>query len=103
MAARKKPLKQNNGRGTALPAVVNDRLDPIGDLLRRFSSEIVGADQQDDHLGVEIIDLSIVEPPENIFRSITRDAKIESVERSIMLLPNGRPCALPEIRDRVAV
>ena len=56
---------------------------------RAAVSGVVGADEEDDGLGVEAGEFAVVEPPQDVGRGVAAEAKIEGFAWGVVLLPDG--------------
>jgi hypothetical protein len=52
---------------------------------------------------VQAVDLTVIEPPENVFSPVTGYTEIHGVEIAIVLVPNLLALFLPKIRDRIPI
>ena len=99
-----------------LPADIYNCFNAAGNLvhprifttLRRFVADVVRTGEHDDDLRIDIIQLSLVETPENVLRGVATPAEVGSVPAKEILPPVHQKLAVlfvagsPTPRDRVA-
>src|SRR5262245_18847549 len=79
-------------RGCFLLTDVDDRLDPTRDLgdgliVAGLRANIVGAGEQDNHLRIDIVQLTVLEPPEDVLRPVGTPAEVPCVPPEEVLFP----------------
>src|SRR5262249_4672904 len=98
---RENSQHQDLHRGLLLLELLDDRLDASGDLLGRKGAHVVGADHNDRHLGLEVLQLlAIGDPPKNVTGLIAANAQVYRLEGPAMLLPSI--LTFPAVRYRIA-
>ena len=82
----------------------DDRSHAIDHLLGAVAAvaRVVRSDHDDSNLGVDIFNVAVVEPPQDMLCSIATDAKVHGVALDVILLPDRLALAFPAVRDRVA-
>ena len=81
LAAGEDAEQQDLGLGELLAERLDDRLDAVGDLVGGVGADVVGADHQHDDLGVDPVDLAVLEPPEDVLGAVAADAEVGGVAR----------------------
>src|SRR5262249_50883325 len=72
------------------------------------AAEIIGADHEHDDLGLDALQLAVLEPPQDVLSAIAADAEVGRLERDGLLLEDlaagalAVPLATPGIGDRIA-
>lgn len=114
-AAREDGENQDLGVGALLLELGDDGLDAFGGLLggtlidgagefllgATLVSGVVGTDHQDDGLGLESVEVAMLEAPEDVLGAVTADAEVGGLEPSPGLFPDGLALTVPTVGDRV--
>ncbi len=61
---------------------------------------VVGADHEHDDLGLDAVELAVLDPPEDVLGPVAADAEIGRVPRPVEPLPDR--VVVPALRDRIA-
>ena len=88
---------------TPLQILCNHGLDAIGNLRRRVAPGIVRADHENDQLGVDPIDLPMLQSPKNMLGTVSTDAEVEGIQRRVTLSPYFLARVVPIVRDGITV
>jgi len=103
-ASGKNALKQEGGLRTASPILLDDESDRVGYLLHRIPRKVIGANEQNDQLGVESVDLSLAKTPKQMLGAIPGDTEIEGSQFIIMSRPSWKSIfGSPKGRNGVAI
>ena len=81
--------------------LVDDGLDPLGDLGLVVAAEVAPSHLEDDHPGLDPVQLAVVEPPEDVLGLVAADPEVRGLAGGVVL----RPCRRrpqPAGGDRVA-
>ena len=96
-------LQEDRRLGTALLVFLDDCFHALGDLFGGVAIQIARAGEEDDELGVQAIDLAVLQPPEHGLRGIAGVGKVEGVDTGVARAPHGAVIALRVADDRVGV
>ena len=86
-AAREDGHENDMGVRTAFLVFRDRYFDAIGDFIGAILSAIVGADHQDDDFWVHPVNLSVVQPPEDVLNGVRAPAEVGRVPAVEMLFP----------------
>src|SRR5207247_4686266 len=98
-------------RGRLSAACVQNRFDPARDIVdrrggRRYAPNVVRAGEHDDDLRVDAVELTVLEPPQDVLRLVGAPSEIGSVPAEEILRPVREELRIvggaPAPRDRVA-
>lgn len=101
-AAGEDPQEQDLRLGEPGPQLFDDGGDAVGDLFGRVRAGVVGADHDDGELGLNAVDVAVVEPPEDVLGAVAADAEVDGVTRGVGLGPNLFSGPFPALGDGVA-
>ena len=93
--------QQDLGLGQPLAQLMHDGGDSLGDLVGRAAAGVVGADHQHDDLGLDALELAVLNPPEDVLGPVAADAEVGRLARAVEPLPRFLG-AVPALGDRVA-
>ncbi len=103
LAAWKNIEQKNLGLRQLGAEFVDDRRDAVDHLLGGVAAaRVVRADHDNGDLGADVLDVAVVEPPQDVLCSIAADAEVHGVALGVILRPNLLASAFPAVRDRVA-
>ena len=112
VVARKDGRQDDRRVRRLLTAEIDDRLHTphdLGDrcLIAGLRAHVVGAGQQDDHLGIDAIELAVLEPPQDVLRAVRAPAEVGRIPAVEVLLPVGDEVGVvgraPSAHDRIAL
>jgi len=94
---------EDNGRFRTSVLILGDvRLNPLGDLFRGIGIDVIASDLEDDELGVQTINLAMLQAPEDGLGGISPAAKIKSVQLTVTV-PHASGRAIVTRGDRPLV
>ena len=96
--------QQNLGTGKFRAELVHDSANPLHNLLRGvvFAVRIVGTDHHHGRLGLQTIEVAVVETPEDVLSAIAADAQIDGVAVGVVFGPSLLAFPFPSLGDGVA-
>ncbi len=100
--AWKDSQQEDFGFGTFGAHFSNDLLHAFGNLIRRIVFAVVGADHEDDDLGVDAVNFAVLDAPDDMLGAISADTEIGSVAIGVEFIPNAFAAIAPEIGDGIA-
>ena len=81
-----------------LAELFHDRLDPGGDFLGIAAADVVRADHEHGQLGLDAVDIAVVQPPQHVLRLVAADPQVDRVAFLVELLPDLFARTLPAMR-----
>ena len=88
LAAGEDAQEEDLGLGELLAERLDDGGHAVGDRLGGVRAGVVGADHQDDDLGVDPLDLAVLEPPEDVLGPVAADPEVGRLARGVEALPD---------------
>ncbi len=101
-AARKYGQQQDLHLRQLGPQLLDNRFDSLGRSLRLCSRPIVRADHHYGQLRRDAIEVSVIEPPQDVLRLVAANAQIDRMPLFVVLFPHIFAAAFPALSDRVA-
>src|SRR5208282_3698979 len=83
--------------------VANDHFNGLRNVVRGVAVAVVGANHQHDDLGMDAVQLTVFDAPEDVLRAVATDAEVGGVARRVVFVPNRPAFAAPVVSDGIAL